>query len=179
MLAAVLAACAGAPSSPAAAAPVAPTANIEIERYLGRWYIIANIPNRAENGRVRSYVEYGRTAGGAVSSDYVSAQDFVAPLEKPVADTPAWLSGPTPRWPIRFNWAVSRDYQVLYVDPEYRYAVAGHPSRDYVWILAREPRVPDDRYAQLLELLDAQGYDSSRVLKVPQISDQEGAPGFQ
>ena len=37
-------------------------------------------------------------------------------------------------------WPISGDYEVVALDPDYRWSLVGHPSRDYAWILAREPR---------------------------------------
>ena len=159
--------------------PLTPAASVDLDRYLGRWYVIANIPYFAERGKVAPYVEYSRREDGRLNDFYFAQDNFSAPVEKlegigVVKDT---VSNAV--WEVSFFRPIWADYVILYVDPEYRYAVIGHPSRDYGWIFSRESRMTDERYAELLGVLEANGYDTQRVLKIKQIPDQEGAPGFQ
>ncbi|MFX8339504.1 lipocalin family protein, partial [Acinetobacter baumannii] len=60
-----------------------------------------------------------------------------------------------------------------------RYALIGYPGKRLGWIFARDPEMSDDRYRELLQRLDAQGYDTSRLLRIAQRPEQIGAPGFQ
>lgn len=50
------------------------------------------------------------------------------------------------------------------LDPDYRWSVVGHPSRDYAWILSRTPSLPTDTLRQLRERLSAVGYDTCRLI---------------
>ena len=52
--------------------------------------------------------------------------------------------------------------------PDYEFAVVGHPSRDYLWILSRSPRMPDSVYAGILERLRQQQYRVERLRKTLQ-----------
>ena len=54
------------------------------------------------------------------------------------------------------------------LDPEYRYAVVGHPSRDYLWILARTRTMDPADYETLLARIEAQAYDLERLNETPQ-----------
>lgn len=44
----------------------------------------------------------------------------------------------------------------------------GRSKRDYVWIMARTPQIPDEDYAMLLKIVEEAGYDIARVQEVPQ-----------
>jgi apolipoprotein D and lipocalin family protein len=46
--------------------------------------------------------------------------------------------------------------------------VIGRNKRDYVWIMARQPTIPEVDYQKIVEFLAAQGYDTTRIQKVPQ-----------
>jgi apolipoprotein D and lipocalin family protein len=181
LLALLLGACAATPNpNPRAAEPQRPMNSVDLDRYLGRWYVIANIPYFAERGRVGAYAEYSRREDGRFNDWYFARKgNFSAPIEKTAGL--AWVPDPAEpaRWKVRFYWPFTADYLILHVDPDYRYAVIGHPTREYAWIFAREPRIPAQRYEELLAVLDAQGYDRSRLLRVPQFPDQLGAPGYQ
>ncbi len=65
-------------------------------------------------------------------------------------------------------WPIKADYRIAYVDAEYTLTVVGREARDYVWIMARSPEIPDPEYRRLLEFLAGQGYDVTQLRKVPQ-----------
>jgi apolipoprotein D and lipocalin family protein len=69
---------------------------------------------------------------------------------------------------MRFVWPVKADYRIAYLDDDYTLTVIGRQARDYVWIMARAPAIPDADYARILAFLEAQGYDVSKIRKVPQ-----------
>jgi apolipoprotein D and lipocalin family protein len=60
------------------------------------------------------------------------------------------------------------DYWIIDLGANYEYAVVGHPSRDYLWILSRKPTMEDTVYAEILGRLRAQGYEAERLNRTPQ-----------
>jgi apolipoprotein D and lipocalin family protein len=81
-------------------------------------------------------------------------------------------------WRVQIFWPVNLPFLVLYVDPNYRYAIFGEEDRQLGWIYSRTPSIPDSDYQVLLSRLDALGYDSKRLVKFIQTPDQIGKPGF-
>ena len=71
-------------------------------------------------------------------------------------------------WGMRFVWPIKADYRIVYLDPGYTQTIIGREARDYVWIMARSPSIPDADYKRLLDLLSREGYDVSQIRKVPQ-----------
>jgi apolipoprotein D and lipocalin family protein len=59
---------------------------------------------------------------------------------------------------------------VIQLEPDYAFAVVGHPSRDYLWILSRTPTLEPEAYEGVLKRLEAQGYELSRLVKTAQPS---------
>ena len=57
---------------------------------------------------------------------------------------------------------------IIDLDPDYSYTVIGYPSRDFVWIMAREPQIPKETYKTITQKLENVGYDLSRIKMVPQ-----------
>ena len=72
-----------------------------------------------------------------------------------------------PRWLslLPFVWG---DYWVIALDPEYRWAVVGAPSRQNLWILSRTPQLDDATWARILEQVVEQGYDPAGLTRTPQ-----------
>jgi apolipoprotein D and lipocalin family protein len=155
------------------------TVPVDLPRYMGRWYIIANIPYFAERGMVASRAEWKlRDDGKIEDSYYARKKSFDAP-EKHYQ----FLDTPVPgkdggEWSVQLFWPVHVTQLTLYVDPDYRYTILGYPGKNLGWIFAREPDISDDMYRSLLAKLDALGYDTSRFRRVPQRPDQLGKEGF-
>jgi apolipoprotein D and lipocalin family protein len=71
-------------------------------------------------------------------------------------------------WGMRFVWPIKADYRIVYLNDDYTQTVIGRQNRDYVWIMARTPMISDDDYDQLVLFVESLGYDTSKLLRVPQ-----------
>ena len=69
---------------------------------------------------------------------------------------------------MQFLWPFKAEFLITHLSPDYRHTVIGRNQRDYVWIMARTPQMPETDYQRLLGELAAQGYDLTKVRKVPQ-----------
>jgi len=155
---------------------VTPVASIDVPRYMGTWYEIAKYPNRFQKQcagfttasyRLRpdktvEVVNRCRRADGAFDDAAGTARQVGGP-DSPVLKVrfaPAWLS---------FLPMVWGDYWVIDLDPDYQLAAVSEPSREYLWILARTPTVPQQAYAALLKRLEDQGFDLARLQTTPQM----------
>lgn len=174
-------ACTPAPPNPNPRADVPlQTVPIDLPRYMGRWYIIANIPYFAERGFVGSYAQWSLRADGKIDDGYAGhKRRFDAPLtEYHFVDKVVPGSG-NAEWRVRLFWPIYVTQLTVYVDPDYRYTILGYPDKSLGWIFARSPEIGDDVYQSLLARMDAMGYDTSRVRRVPQLPSQIGKPGFE
>jgi apolipoprotein D and lipocalin family protein len=71
---------------------------------------------------------------------------------------------------VQFFWPFRGDYVIIDLDEkEYQYAVVGHPSRDYFWILSRVPQMDNGAYEELLSKVSKQAYNIDRIKKFPQV----------
>jgi apolipoprotein D and lipocalin family protein len=160
--------------------PLETVDEVDLDRYMGRWYVIANIPYFAEEGNVAGRAIYRMRDDGRIDDIYRYREgDFDAPEEE--MRGVAWVvdERSNARWKVQFFWPFRFDYYIVALDEDYRWSVVGHPSRDYAWIMAREPALDDERYRALLELLEARGFDPDALKKVPHRPAQVGKPGFQ
>ena len=171
----LLAGCAGTPTRPLPAA-----SGVSLDRFLGRWYVIANVPYFAERGKVAPYVIYRKRADGRLDDLYYFKKSF-----KDVGydhwSGVAWLPdrADPARWKVRFIWPFTSDYTILAVAPDYSWAMVGLPSRDLLWIFARQPTLDAATRDALLAKARSLGFDVSRVRRIPQFPDQLGKPRFQ
>jgi apolipoprotein D and lipocalin family protein len=164
----LLVGCASAPKAP----PLRTVAHVDLERYVGRWYVIANIPYFLEKGKVASYDTYARRPDGTLVNDFTFRKGDFDASEKTWHGS-AWVvnTQTNAEWKVRFVWPFTATYLVLELDPDYRWAVVGTPGRGLLWVLARERQLDDATYAAILERIRAQGIDPAKVVKVPQPSE--------
>jgi apolipoprotein D and lipocalin family protein len=151
------------------ASPLRTVAHVDLDRYLGRWYVIANIPYFLEKGKVASYDTYARRPDGKLDNLFTFRKGGFDAPEQTWRGT-AWVVDreSNAEWKVRFLWPLTSTYLVLELDPEYQWAVVGTPGRNLLWILARDRQLTPEVYERILGLIEAQGYDRSKIVPVPQ-----------
>lgn len=157
--------CATAPKPP----PVHTVARVDLNRYMGSWFVIANIPYFLEQGKVATYDSYSMRPDGRMNNVFTfRKKNFSAP-EKSWHGV-AWVvdKESNAEWKVRFIWPLASTYLVLELDPDYRWAVVATPGHKLLWVLARERSLDEKTYAEILRRIQAQGYDVNRIVKVPQ-----------
>lgn len=153
--------------------------DVDLARYSGRWYIVANIPYFAERGNVGSYFDVS-FPDEKVRDVYVARSKTFDSAPKSFTMTGYIVPGTgNARWRESPFWPVYLSYLILYIDPDYQTALVGYPGRGYGWVLSRSPDMDDETYHRLLQRLGADGYDISLFRRVPQRPDQIGRAGFQ
>lgn len=160
--------------------PLPTVESVDLDRYMGQWYVIANIPYFGERGNVAGRAIYRQRDDGRMDDIYIYKKgDFDAPDER--LEGVAWVVNERTRaeWKVRFYWPLSFGYYIVGLDEDYQWSMVGHPTRNYAWIMAREPTMDQALYARLLARFEALGYDASELQKVPQLPEQVGEPGFQ
>jgi apolipoprotein D and lipocalin family protein len=164
--------------NPRAATPLT-TVPVDLPRYMGQWYVIANIPYFAERDFVASRAEWKLRPDGRIDDAFIGRKGgFDGPEKRyQFLDTVKSGSGGG-EWRVRLFWPVTVSQLTLYVDPDYRYTLIGYPDKSLGWIFSREPVMDDATYHALLARLDDMGYDTSRFRRVPQKPEQIGQPGF-
>ena len=71
-------------------------------------------------------------------------------------------------WGMRFIWPIKADYRIVYLDDDYSTTIIGRQKRDFVWIMARQPEIPEEDLEALLDFVESLGYVRSEVQRVPQ-----------
>lgn len=157
-------------------APAPAVASFELQPNLGRWYVIAQ--TRAPGARREVGVPLDlspRDAGALELVRTAQPQDFAQKPERRAVLARAEAG----RWTLQSKAFGTTELSVLWLDAESRYAALGDDARQQAWVLAREARMPDERYAQVLEYLHPLGYDVERLRKFAQVGDQLDAPGYE
>ncbi|MBI5765218.1 MAG: lipocalin family protein [Planctomycetes bacterium] len=148
--------------------PLATVDNVDVSRYVGKWYEIAKYPNPfqkqcvggttaeyavLDDGRVQ-VINRCQTADGTVDSIEGRAR---------IVDTST-----NAKLAVGFFGPFEGAYWILEVGPNYEYAVVGEPSRSTLWILSRTSTMNDATYQGILSRLPDRGYDPSKLVVTPQ-----------
>lgn len=153
-----------------------PVAQFDLAHYMGRWHEVARLPLYFERHCAADITAtYTLEADGSVgvhnacrTSD--GKREDAHGIARLVSDragalqvrfAPEWLS-----W-IPWVWA---DYWVVELDPEYRWAVVGSPSRKYLWILSRTPTMSRQQMNELRGHAAQRGYDVSKLVVAGEVN---------
>ncbi len=149
--------------------PIATVPRVDLERFMGDWYVIASIPTFLERGAHNAIESYRLEDDGSIATRF-SFRDggFEAPLETYHARGFVEDETSNAVWNMQFLWPFEADYRIVYLAADYSRTIIGRNQRDYAWIMAREPAIDERELADMLAFLSAQGYDSSLIEMVPQ-----------
>ena len=144
--------------------PLATVPHVDLDRYLGTWYDIASFPQPFQRGCTATTATYTRRPDGQIDvlnrcrRGSLDGKETSATGRARVVDraTNAKLE-------VSFFRPFWGDYWIVGLGPNYEYAVVGHPSRDYLWILSRTPTLDRATYDGILARLRAQGYEVERL----------------
>lgn len=141
--------------------PLPTVSSLNLERYGGKWIEIARYENRFETGCTGASADYTLNEGKIEvlnrCYDATGAQSGEAHGKAYATD----LSNA--KLKVSFFWPFYGDYQVIMLADDYRYSVVGEPSRKYLWILSRNPKLSDEDNHRILSELPRLGYDPSKL----------------
>ncbi len=138
-----------------------------LERYLGRWYEIARLDHSFERGLADVSATYARRADGGV--EVVNRGYDIERGQWRAATGRAYFTGSPERASLKVSFfgPFYGGYHVVALDREqYRWAMVLGPSRDYLWILAREAKISPQLREQLLAQAAGLGVDVAKLIWV-------------
>jgi apolipoprotein D and lipocalin family protein len=149
--------------------PIALVEHVDLPRFMGDWYVIANIPTFLEKGAHNAVESYRLAEDGSIETTFTFRDGgFDGPQKRYTPRGFVVDKASNAVWGMQFIWPVKADYRIVYLTPDYSQTVVGRQKRDYVWIMARTPSIAEDDYRNILALLARQGYDIARIERVPQ-----------
>jgi apolipoprotein D and lipocalin family protein len=147
-----------------------PVAALDLARYSGEWHEVARLP-----------MYFQRNCAGEVTANYTQQPDGTIKVQNACRnkaggrDQAIGVAKPVPGRPgalkVRFapawlSWApaVWADYWVVELDPEYRWAVVGGPSLEYLWVLSRTPAMDRATFDGIRARASRRGYPVQDLL---------------
>ena len=142
---------------------------VDLERFMGDWYVIANMPTFIERDAHNAVESYRLDEDGSIATTFTfrdGSFDGKLKTYRPrgfVVDTES-----NAVWGMQFVWPFKGDYRVIYLDSEYNTTVIGRNKLDYVWLMSRQPDLSREDYDRAVAAIGSAGYDISQLQPVPQ-----------
>ena len=143
---------------------------VDLKRYSGRWYEIAKYPNWFQaKCAADTTAEYsaGPHESILVLNRCLRADGSACQVQGRATVVPG--SG-NAKLRVRFPGSpFAGDYWIIGLDEKnYSWAVVGHPSRQFLWILARQPRLSASDQEMIFGLVEKQGFSRNRIVPTAQ-----------
>ena len=139
---------------------------VDLERFMGDWYVIANIPTFLEKDAYNPVESYRLDSDGSVATTFSFNAGSLSGEEK-VYNPRGFITDTASNaiWGMQFVWPIKADYRIVYLDDAYQQTIIGRTSRDYVWVMARTAQISDQDYSALVARVSALGYDIELLQK--------------
>jgi apolipoprotein D and lipocalin family protein len=149
--------------------PIHTVEYVDLNRFMGNWYVIANIPTFIEKDAYNAIESYRLDDDGTVATTFsYNKGSLDGPLKEYHPRGFIRDKKSNAVWGMQFIWPFKAEYRIIFLSDDYSKTVIGRSKRDYVWIMAREPAISDEEYEYILSFLQEQGYDIKKLQKVPQ-----------
>ncbi len=149
--------------------PLPTVEQVDIEKFMGDWYVIVGITTPFENDAYNSIENYQLAHDGSINTTFTFREDaFDGPVKE--YNPRGFVKPETGNaiWGMQFLWPFRADYRIAHLSDDYQYTIVGRNARDYVWIMAREPVPPEEDIQMLIDTAVGMGYSSDKIERKPQ-----------
>lgn len=142
---------------------------VDLNKYSGKWYEIASIPQSYSEGNVGTTATFGKPNDNkvAITIQYYE-NNFKGPIKERNGKGKIVDKKTNAKLDVQFVWPFSSDFWILDLGANYDYSAIGDPDRSALWILSRSSTMTDDVYNGIVSRMNAQQYDTSKLEKTPQ-----------
>ncbi|MEM7828496.1 MAG: lipocalin family protein [Candidatus Aenigmatarchaeota archaeon] len=142
---------------------------VDLTRYTGTWYEISRYPHPFQEGCVGSRATYSLREDGKIDVlNECYDGSFSGKLRRAKGIAKVVDKTSNAKLKVSFFWPFYGDYWIIDLGKDYDYAVVGHPTRKYLWILSRSKKMDERLYGDILEKIKSMGYDTTKLIKTPQ-----------
>jgi len=140
---------------------------MDLEKFLGSWYVIGVMPTPFEKGAENGIETYSLDRKGNIRVEYV----FYKNGKKKVMRQKGWILDKerNTEWEVQPLWPLKLPYLIIDLADDYRYTVIGTNNYKYVWIMSRTPSISEEDYAGILSRLEDRGYKTADIQRMQQV----------
>lgn len=144
--------------------PMQAVENVELERFMGNWYVVAGIPTFPERNATNPLEHYQLNDDGTVATTFTFNKSTPTGPQKTLNMT-AYVNALPGNgvWGMQWIWPIKADYRIAYLDSEYQTTIIARNKRDYLWVMARTPGVSEETLADLIQRAVDLGYEQDKI----------------
>lgn len=155
--------------------PLETVPRVDLQRFMGDWYVIAHIPTWPERNAWNAVESYRFADDGTVATTFTFREGGADGELRRMTPTGYIVdTASNAVWGMQFVWRIKADFRIAYLSEDYGVTVIARQRRDYVWVMARTPQIPEAQYEEIVKRIAAWGYDVARLRRVPQHGGTEG-----
>ncbi len=149
--------------------PMSTVDQVDLNKFMGSWYVIASIPTFLEKDISNAIETYHLNQDGTVGTVFTYHIDGPQGPQKTMTGKAFIKDASHAKWDMQFIWPIKADYRIVYLAPDYSLVIVGREKRDYVWVMSRTPHLSDSTYQEMKKLIQQWGYNTDKLEKVPQV----------
>ncbi|WP_035669939.1 lipocalin family protein [Flavobacterium sp. 83] len=144
--------------------------NVDLNKYVGKWYEIASYPQIFQKGCHCTTAEYTLSEKGYMIVENRCNRDSVNGKQSYIKGK-AFVekNSGNAKLKVQFFWPFKAKYWIIDLADDYSYAVVSHPNKKYLWILSRKSKMDDTVYQEIISRLKLNGFDLSKLQKTKQL----------
>ena len=153
--------------------PIKTVEEVNLNKFMGDWYVIACIPTFIEKDVHNGIESYALADDGKINTTFTFRKGSVNgelksyhPIGFVIPNTGNAI------WGMQFIWPIKAEYRIVYLNENYQTTIIARNARDYVWLMSRNPNMPNEQYNGFVEQIKNMGYDTSKLVKIPQQWEQ-------
>jgi len=147
---------------------IQPVDNVNLQRFMGDWYVIACIPTFIETKAYNAVESYRLDSDGTIDTTFTFNEgSLTGPAKRYNPRGFVVPNSGNGLWGMQFIWPFKGEYIIAYLDADYRSTIIARNARDYVWIMARTAKLSDTEYQDLVARVGKMGYPTGKLRKVP------------
>lgn len=156
--------------------PLPTPENVDLPKFMGAWFVHGYTPILVDGDAHNAVEHYFLNDDEEVETTYQFRDGAFngelktfTPKGFPQEDDPTGA-----RWQMQFIWPFKSDYVIVFLSEDYQTTIIGHPNRKYAWIMDRSTEMDDEDYQAHLKKLEAMGYDTAKIQRLPQDWSDDG-----
>ena len=142
---------------------------VDLERFMGKWYVIASIPTLLEKDIFNAVETYQLMEDGTIATTFTFRKNgFDGPKKEYHPRGFVRDKKTNAVWGMQFIWPIKADYRIIYLDSDYNHTIIGRQKRDFLWLMSRQSEISDSSYQKMVETIEDAGYDTRSLIRIPQ-----------
>jgi apolipoprotein D and lipocalin family protein len=157
--------------------PLATVPSVDLSRFQGQWFEIAHLPRPTQTDCTGTRASYALTSPTTLTLVHQCNEGSLSgPVRQNVANAVVKDSSDAAKLSVDFGGFYG-DYWIIDLGQNYEYAVVGHPSRDYLWVLSRTPKLDASTLTDVTKRAQDNGFDVTKLQYTVQPETADPASG--